>query len=95
MINGNWPKRQKNQQDHWRDIEWHDMLRYYPGQVKENNQRLEIMDGQHSFWISRKLGRPVYYILVTEEKSMQEIAKINSNVEKWKGEDFSNCYCAT
>ncbi|HEV7621473.1 MAG TPA: hypothetical protein VGO09_07065, partial [Flavisolibacter sp.] len=69
-----------------------DMLRYYPIQVKQNNDRLDILDGQHRFFICKKLKRPVYFILVTEEKSLPDIAKINSNVEKWKGFDFINCY---
>jgi hypothetical protein len=68
------------------------MLCYYPLQVKHNGDRLDILDGQHRFYISKKLKRPVYYILVKEEKSMPEIAKVNSNVEKWKPEDFINCY---
>lgn len=93
MINGN---RQLNEKKINRIIDeissGNDMLRYYPIQVKENNERLDILDGQHRFWISRKLGRPIFYILVKEEKSMPEIAKINSNVEKWKAEDFINCY---
>lgn len=69
-----------------------DMLRYYPIQVRQNKERLDILDGQHRFWISKKLARGVFYILVQEEKSMPDIAKINSNVEKWKNEDFINCY---
>lgn len=68
------------------------MLRYYPIQVRENAGRLDILDGQHRFFIAKQLKRPVFYILVTEEKSMPDIAKINSNVEKWKSEDFINCY---
>ena len=69
-----------------------DMLRYYPIQVKENGDRLEILDGQHRFFICRKLKRAVFYILVNEEKSMADIAKVNSNVEKWKPSDFVFCY---
>ncbi len=43
-----------------------DMLKYYPIQVKDNNGRLDILDGQHRFYISRKLKRPVFYILVNQ-----------------------------
>lgn len=93
MINGN---RQLNELKIKKIIaeinHGNDMLRYYPIQVKENKERLDILDGQHRFWISKKLSRPVFYILVKEEKSMPDIAKINSNVEKWKPEDFINCY---
>lgn len=93
MLNGN---RQLNEGKINRIIreinEGNDMLRYYPIQVKENGDRLEILDGQHRFFICRKLNRPVFYILVKEEKSMADIAKINSNVEKWKNSDFIYCY---
>lgn len=93
MINGN---RQLNDGKIKRIIKeitnGNDMLRYYPIQVREVKESLEILDGQHRFYISRHLKRPVFYILVHEEKSMPEIAKINSNVEKWSPKDYLNCY---
>lgn len=93
MINGN---RQLNEKKIKRIIaeiqDGNDMLRYYPIQVKEKADRLDILDGQHRFYICRKLKRPVFYILVQEEKNMHDIAKINSNVEKWKPDDYINCY---
>lgn len=93
MINGN---RQLNERKINKIIKeisgGNDMLRYYPIQVKENDGRLDILDGQHRFWICKKLKRPVFYILVSEEKTMPEIAKINNNVEKWKNDDYINCY---
>lgn len=93
MINGN---RQLNEKKIDRIIAeiqgGNDMLRYYPIQVRENKSRLDILDGQHRMYICKKLRRPVYYILVTENKSMPDIAKINSNVEKWSKEDYINCY---
>lgn len=69
-----------------------DMLRYYPIQVIEKKNRLEILDGQHRFYICRKLQVPVFYIMVKEDKKMTEIARVNSAVEKWKNSDFINCY---
>lgn len=69
-----------------------DMLRYKPVEVKVVQEKLDILDGQHRFHISRLLKKPVYYIIVEEEKSMPDIAKVNSNVEKWKSKDFINCY---
>jgi predicted 3-demethylubiquinone-9 3-methyltransferase (glyoxalase superfamily) len=93
MINGNRQLNENKINKIIREIEnGNDMLRYYPIQVKENGDRLDILDGQHRFWISKKLARAVFYILVKEEKSMPDIAKINSNVEKWKVADFVNCY---
>lgn len=69
-----------------------DMLMYYPIQVKEREMRMGIIDGQHRFIISRRLQLPVYYILVKEEKTIVDIAKVNSNVEKWTMQDYSQCY---
>ena len=69
-----------------------DMLRYYPIQVRVKSNKMEILDGQHRFFICKKLKRPVHYIVVSEEKDMTDIARVNSNVEKWKAQDFINCY---
>jgi len=68
------------------------MLPYYPIQVQETSLKMDILDGQHRFFISRKLKQPVHYIIVKENKTMADIAKINSNVDKWKQQDFINCY---
>lgn len=72
--------------------EGNDMLKYYPIQVKENQNKLDILDGQHRFYICRHLQRPVFYVIVKEEKKMTDIARVNSAVEKWKNTDFINCY---
>jgi hypothetical protein len=69
-----------------------DMLRYYPIQCSERNDNLFIIDGQHRFQICKNLHVPVHYIIVTEKKSLPDIAKVNTNVEKWKLVDFINCY---
>ena len=68
------------------------MLPYDPIQVTERDNSLLVLDGQHRLAIDERLKEPVYYILVKEEKSMPDIAKVNSNVEKWKNKDFLNCY---
>lgn len=69
-----------------------DVLKYYPITVVEKEGRLEIHDGQHRFYISRKLNKPVHYIVMQEERRLSDIAKINSNVEKWTIKDYINCY---
>lgn len=68
------------------------MLPYYPIQVKINGKQMDILDGQHRYFISQKIKSPIYYILVRENKSMVEIARINSNVEKWTQQNFIDCY---
>ena len=93
MINGNRQLNEKKIKKIIKEIEMgNDLLYCYPIQVHENNGRLEIMDGQHRFYISSKLKRPVYYILLKKEVALPQIAKVNSNVEKWKGADFINCF---
>lgn len=69
-----------------------DVLKYYPLVVREKGDRLEIDDGQHRFYISKHLRRPVYYIIAPEDRKLVDIAKINSNTEKWKVKDFIHCY---
>ena len=82
MVNGNRQLNDRKINRIMREMaDGNDMMRYYPIQVQENKDRLDILDGQHRFWICRHLKRPVYYILVSEEKTMPQIAKVNSNVE--------------
>lgn len=69
-----------------------DMLEYKPIEVRVIKDKLAILDGQNRFHICKTLKRPVYYILVKEEKEMHEIARVNSNVEKWTQQNFINCY---
>jgi hypothetical protein len=68
-----------------------DLLRYCPILVIERNGRLEIIDGQHRFYVARKIGSKVWYI-IAEEISLYDIARMNSNTEKWKAKDYINCY---
>lgn len=65
-----------------------DMLRYCPILVNDN---MEIIDGQHRFYVAQKLNSNVWYI-ICQDASILEIAKINSRTEKWKNEDFLQCY---
>ena len=78
-----------------REIEsGNDMLKYYPIQVKENpgTGKLAIIDGQHRYTICQRLKRCIYYIIVKEEKTIVDIARVNTNVEKWKSNDFLESY---
>lgn len=93
MMKGNRPLNQHKIARIIKEIEGgNDMLPYYPIQVKCDENKLIILDGQHRFFISKQLNKPVHYIIVVEKKSMLDIAKINSNVDKWKAGDFINCY---
>lgn len=67
------------------------LLRYNPLLVVVKDGHLDIVDGQHRFAVCKKLKEPVHYI-IAEDLTLYQIAKMNSNTEKWKSEDFINCY---
>ena len=93
MINGNRQLNESKIKRIIRDIhEGIDVLKYYPITVVEKGERLEIIDGQHRFYIARKLKLPVHYIVMQKQMELPDIAKVNSNTEKWKTKDFINCY---
>lgn len=69
-----------------------DVLKYNPINVIPEGNKLEIPEGQHRYFISKKLNRPVYYIILAEKKTMAEIARINSNTAKWTQKNYIDCY---
>ena len=64
---------------------------YCPIIVFRENGHLKIIDGQHRFVACRRLGQPVYYI-EADDIELKHIARMNSNTDKWKNEDFIHCY---
>ena len=92
MINGNRQLNESKIKKIQRDIrDGLDVLRYCPILVVENGNRLDIIDGQHRFYVARTIKTKVWYI-ICENMEITEIAKINSNTEKWKNADFINAY---
>jgi hypothetical protein len=69
-----------------------DVLDESPILVNEIKNFLEIKDGQHRFEVAQQLKRPVHYIIKERNLSLYNVAKVNSNTEKWKASDFINCY---
>jgi hypothetical protein len=67
------------------------LLPFVPILVVENNGKLDIIDGQHRFMVAKKIKHLVHYVVCTT-LSLYDIARMNSNTEKWKGMDFINCY---
>lgn len=67
------------------------LLHLCPIIVVEKSKKLDIVDGQHRFMVARKLKHTVFYI-VGDSLSLYDIARMNSNTEKWKAKDFINCY---
>lgn len=64
---------------------------YCPIIVNRDNDKFYIIDGQHRFEASKAINGPIYYV-VAEHLSIREIAKLNSNTDKWKPKDFMDCY---
>jgi len=92
-INGNRPLNQKKIAKIITDIEkGFNMLPYVPVIVSEMpNGKLGIIDGQHRRVVSEKTSNPVYYV-VCDTLSLKQIAMLNSRGEKWKPQDFLECY---
>tara|TARA_R110002167_G_scaffold248456_1_gene454457 strand:+ start:31 stop:771 length:741 start_codon:yes stop_codon:yes gene_type:complete len=65
-----------------------DILKYSPIIV---DKELKILDGQHRFYVSKKLGRPVFYVIV-EDFGIKGVTRINSNSSNWKVKDFLNSF---
>lgn len=68
------------------------LLPYCPIIVKEVDDKLAIIDGQHRFETCIATNEPVHY-LIKNDITLQQIAKLNSRGQKWTISDFLNCYC--
>ena len=67
------------------------MLPFCPIVVSEHDGIYHIIDGQHRFEVSKKTANPVYFV-VCNTLTLNQIAQLNSRGEKWKPNDFLNCY---
>lgn len=60
--------------------------------MNENDDHyFNIIDGQHRFEVSKKLGEPVYYVK-SEKLDLRQIARMNSRSDKWTNRNFLDCY---
>ena len=64
-------------------------LKYCPIIV---SKEMEIIDGQHRFYVAKKLKENVWYVIYNNDITLHAVAKLNSNTERWKPQDFINCY---
>lgn len=67
------------------------MLPFCPIIVSEKEGLYYIIDGQHRYEISKQTQNPVYFV-VCNTLTLKQIAQLNSRGEKWKPNDFLNCY---
>jgi hypothetical protein len=64
---------------------------YCPVIVNPSPDGLLIIDGQHRFTACVKLDMPIYYVMA-ENIALRDIARMNSNTDKWKNSDFLQAY---
>lgn len=67
------------------------MLPFCPIIVSEKEGLYYIIDGQHRYEISKRTENPIYFV-VCNTLTLKQIAQLNSRGEKWKPNDFLNCY---
>jgi len=67
------------------------LLQECPIIVVERDGKLYVMDGQHRLEVCKLIESYVWYVIRTE-LSLFEIAKMNTNTEKWTNDDYLNCY---
>lgn len=92
-IEGNRPLNKKKIERIINDIKnGNDILDEVPVLVQENKTSLHVLDGQHRVEIAKQLKRPVHYIIHKVDMSMYDLAKVNSNTEKWTSDNFINAY---
>lgn len=65
-----------------------DLFKFCPILV---NESMYIIDGQHRFYVCQRLKINVYYIVVPDF-SLAQIARLNNNQNRWKMNDFLNCF---
>lgn len=59
--------------------------------TKGVDEKLNIVDGQHRFTASRNLEQPIYFVIAPDIK-LRDIARLNTNTDKWNMKDFLECY---
>jgi hypothetical protein len=67
------------------------LFRYCPIMVNKDGY---VIDGQHRFYVCKKLKLKVFYVIVPEF-TLRQVAEMNQNASKWKDNDFVNCYIDT
>lgn len=65
-----------------------EFFRYCPIMVNQNGY---VIDGQHRFYVCKKLGLNVYYVVVPNF-TLRQVAEMNNNASRWKDRDYLNCY---
>lgn len=51
------------------------------------NERMEIIDGQHRFYVLKELGLPIHYVVVYGY-GVKEVQILNANMSNWNKNDY-------
>lgn len=55
------------------------------------NEKYEIIDGQHRFFVAKKLGLPINFYIV-EGYGVSQVQRLNSNMKNWTPSDYLEAY---
>lgn len=58
------------------------------------NEKMEIIDGQHSFNAAKSIGGPIYFI-INEGYGLAQVHRLNNNNANWKVDEYMQSYCKT
>jgi hypothetical protein len=61
----------------------------FPMLVHRTRKGLEILDGQHRFFVAKELGLPVWFV---EQDAEYDVAKINAPQCPWKTKDYADSF---
>lgn len=56
------------------------------------NEKYQIIDGQHRFYVLKELGLPVNYV-ICEGYGLNEVHRLNNNSKTWGLGDYLDGYC--
>lgn len=73
-----------------KSIKQKNLLPYNPVMVSDN---MHVIDGQHRIEACKKIGIPVYYIVIPGLK-LNDIQELNYNMKAWSIRDFAESFAA-
>lgn len=56
------------------------------------NEFFQVIDGQHRYTVLKKLGLPVYYVIIPGY-GINEVQLFNTNSSNWRKVDYLHTYC--
>ena len=72
-----------------KSVERNDVLRLRPIVVREENESLVIVDGQHRYEVAKMLSRP-FYIMIDDSYNDMNLINMNTHQRNWTLADFAS-----